>query len=84
MVMVSAERIRSIVADCKNEMEVAHVLRSHKIRYTFSTTTGTLALCVPYRKGTIRIYRTCSRSAPMMVHTIRSGSVNPVPVLYDY
>lgn len=84
MVMVSTERIRSIIAECKTEMDVVHVLRAHKIRYTFSTDTGILAVKVPCRKGSIRIYRTCSRSAPFMVHAVKAG-VNPIPVsYYDY
>ena len=82
MIGVNAERIRSMIADCKTEPEVVAVLRSHKVKYAFTTDTGTLAIRVPCRKGAVRIYRTCSRTSPFMVHSTRSSGVYPVPVLH--
>ena len=81
MIGITPERIRSLISKCHTEMEVASALRSHKVKYTFTTETGFLALRVPCRKGCIRIYRACSRTAPFMVQAIRSGSVHPVPVI---
>ena len=83
MIKVSAARIRSLIAGCMTEMEVTSVLRSHKIRYTFTTETGILSIRIPCRKGSVQVYRTCSRSNPFMVHGIRSNTVYHVPVLYN-
>lgn len=82
MIKVTAARVRSLVTECKTEMEIAHVLRSHKIRYTFTTETGTLTIRIPCHKGCVRVYRTCSRSAPFMVQGTKSTMVFPVPVLH--
>lgn len=74
--LITSARIRSMVSDCKTEMEVASVLRSHKIKYTFATDTGFITIRIPCRKGCIRVYRTCSRSAPFLV---RADNPSPVP-----
>ena len=63
----SASRIRSVVADCKTEIDITLALRSHKIRYSYATDTGYMSIRIPCRKGIVRIYRTCSRSAPFLV-----------------
>lgn len=83
MIKVSTDRIRSLVSGCITEMEVAAVLRSHKIHYTFTTETGILSIRIPCRKGSVQVYRTCSRSNPFAVHGIRSNTVYHVPVLYN-
>lgn len=72
--LVTAERIRSMIADCRTEPDVIRVLRSHKVKYSFATDTGYLSIRIPCKKGYIRIYKTCSRSAPMRITT-----GNPVP-----
>ena len=74
--LITSARVRSLVSDCKTEMEIASVLRSRKIKYSFSTASGFLSIRIPCRKGSIIIYRTCSRSAPFMVK-----SVSPVPFI---
>ena len=71
---VTAERIRSIIADCRTEADVVRSLRYHKIKYAFTTETGYMSIRIPCRKGAVRIYRTCSRSAPL-----RMISSSPLP-----
>lgn len=65
--LISAEKIRSLVSCCTSDMDVIAILRSHKIRYQYTTETGSLSIRIPCRKGTIRIIRTCSRSMPFQV-----------------
>ncbi len=77
--LVNQNRIRSIIADCKTEADIVSALRSHKIKYTFTTETGPLNIRIPCRKGYIRIYRTCSRSAPFLVRNVPPIVYCPVP-----
>lgn len=74
--LITSERVRSLITDCKTEMEVVSVLRSHKIKYSFTTDTGYMNIRIPCRKGCIRIVRVCSRSAPFLV---RADTPSPVP-----
>ena len=79
--LITSDRIRSVIADCKTEIDIVSTLRAHKIRYSFSTDTGILAIRIPCRKGYIRIYKTCSRSAPFTVRTESPAPYNyPFPV----
>lgn len=71
---VTAERLRSIIAECKTEADVVRTLRSHRVRYYFTTETGYMSIKVPCRTGAVHIYRTCSRSAPL-----RMESSSPIP-----
>ena len=85
MIALSVARIRSVISDCKTESDIALTLRSHKIRYHFSTDHGFLQIRIPYRKGYIRIYRTCSRSCPFLVSVVPSVPwFAPVPVVHNY
>lgn len=84
MICITADRVRRMISGCHTEMEVAKALRSHKVKYSFSTDTGVLALRIPCHKGSIRIYRTCSRTSPFMVHTLKNTPCNPVPTFYNY
>ena len=84
MIGISANRVRSLVNDCKTEMDVASILRSHRIKYTFTTETGYLSIRIPCRKGCVRVYRTCDRKNRFMVRGIsRTDMVLPVPVLHN-
>lgn len=84
MIMITAERIRSMIRNCHTEKDVATVLRSHKVRYSFSTDTGFLSIRIPSRKGYIRIYRTCSRSCPFQVSAVAPVPFPfPVPVYHN-
>lgn len=77
---VSVSRLRSMIADCRTNPEIISVLRSHKIRYSYTTETGTLSIKIPCRTGSVRIYRTCSRSAPYMVSAVSPSPFVPAPV----
>ena len=82
MILLSSSRIRSIIADCKTEIDVIAALRYHKIKYTYSTDLGNLSIRIPCRKGYIRIYRTCSKTCPYLVTAVSPTTIYPVPVLY--
>ena len=71
---ITAERLRSMIAECKTEADVVRTLRSHRVKYYFTTETGYMSIKVPVRTGSVHIYRTCSRSAPL-----RMGSSSPLP-----
>lgn len=83
MIMLSSNRIRSIIADCKTERDITQALRNHKVKYTFSTDTGFLSVRIPCKKGYIRIYRTASRSRPFLVSSVPPVPFMPVPVLHN-
>lgn len=76
----NTKRIKAIIAGCRTDADLVGILRSHKIRYSYTTETGTLSVKIPCRKGAIRIYRTCSRSAPYMVTTVSPSPFIPAPV----
>jgi hypothetical protein len=65
--LVSAERIRSIIAGAMTEKEAADILRRHRIRYEYSTAGGSFHIRIPCRSGAVRIVKTASRSAPLVV-----------------
>ena len=67
--LLTADRLRSLVNGAKTEKELESVLRSHKIRYSWTTAPGFTAVKVPIRSGSVYVYRTCSRSAPFMVRS---------------
>jgi len=83
MIGITSARVRAIVTDCTTEMEVAKTLRKHRIKYTFTTETGTLSIRIPCRTGAVRVYRTCSRATRFAVTTVsRKCGISPIPVLY--
>ena len=61
------DKIRSVVSGAKTEQDISLLLRSHKIRFAFTTETGFLSIRIPCRKGCVRVYRVCSRSCPFVV-----------------
>lgn len=63
----TAKRIRSIISDCRTEADVQVVLRSHKIRFSYSTDSGFLSMVVPCMTGKFQVYRSCSRKNPFKV-----------------
>ena len=83
IIAVNPARIRSMIAGCRTERDIESLLRSHKIRYTYTTETGYLSIRIPCRKGCIRIYRTCSRSCPFQVRNDSPVPFLPVPVLHN-
>lgn len=84
LTLPTTKKIRSVIADCKTEKDIELSLRYHKIRYTFTTETGYFSVRIPCRKGIIRIYKTCSRSAPFMIrHEKPVPAWSPVPVYHN-
>ena len=81
--LLSADRLRSIAAAAGTEKELENLLRSHKIRFTWTTTPGYLCARVPCRSGSMLIYRTCSRSVPFAVRSAEpvKAAGYPYPVL---
>lgn len=77
--LLTADRIRAIVADARTEKDVELSLRSHKIRFSYDTGAGFLAFRIPARSGNVLVYRTCSRSAPF-----RAIVAAPAPAGYPY
>lgn len=68
MLMTSA-RIRTAIEGARTEKDIEKALRRHKIRYTYDTRAGFLAIRIAARTGPVLIYRTCSRSAPFAVRS---------------
>lgn len=66
-ILVTAPRIRSILKDARTEKDAAEILRAHRIRYGYSTTGGILHIRIPVRSGSLRVYRTASKAAPLAV-----------------
>jgi hypothetical protein len=65
--LLTAGRIRSIIAGAMTEKDVENSLRAHRIRYTYTTETGYLSIRIPTRSGCVRVYRSASRSAQFLV-----------------
>ena len=77
MTSLTAARVRSVIAGLRTEKDIETALRSHRIRYSYDTTTGFLSFRIPARSGSVRIFRTCSRSCPFQVQTVPA---KPAPV----
>ena len=75
--LLTASRVRSVLGDARTEKDAANALRAHRIRYSFSTVGGVLHIRIPARSGTLRVYRTASRTAPLVV-------TMAAPVPYQY
>lgn len=63
--LLTADRIRSIIAGAINEKDIENALRAHKVRYSYTTAPGYLAIRVPVRSGAVLISRAPARSAPL-------------------
>lgn len=76
--LITADRVRSILDGARTEIDAALALRRHRVRYQFSTAGGFLHIRIPARTGTVIVVRTASRTAPLAV----SASVPAAPVPY--
>jgi len=65
-IMLTADRVRSIIHGARDDKTVLKRLKAHKIKFNVSKTYGT-TIYIPCRTGKIRIYRSCSRSCPYVV-----------------
>lgn len=79
--LLSADRIRSVIAGAMTEKDIEKSLRLHKIKYNYTTAPGYLAIRIPCRSGSVLIARTASRSAPYTVRfSAPDGFPCPVPL----
>ena len=69
MIIITQNRVKTIITGCKTEMDIISALRAHKVKYSFSVETGIMNIAIPCKTGTVRIYRTFSHNAPFMVRT---------------
>ena len=67
MIIITPDRIRSLVSECKTDTDLIASLRRHKIRYKYTTDPGFLSVAIPCRTGKVLVYRTASRSNPFRV-----------------
>lgn len=77
--LLTADRVRAMVAGARTEKDIELLLRSHKVKFSYDTGAGFLAFRIPARSGTVLVYRTCSRSAPFAVR-----AAAPAPSGYPY
>ena len=81
--LITAGRIRSVIADARTEKDLEILLRDRKIRFSYDTSAGFLALRIPARSGPLLVYRTASRSTPFAVRSAATVPVYPAaPRLY--
>ena len=76
-ILITAGRIRSIIAGATTEKEIETALRMHKIRFSYTTAPGFLAIRIPCRTGALLVTRTHGRPRPYM--TPAPGYPHPVP-----
>ena len=74
--IITAARIRSIIADARTERDVTDALRRHRVPYTFTTETGSLSIRIPCRAGAVHVFR--SGSAPVVAPVIPCPFRSPV------
>ena len=77
MIIITKSRVKSIVSECKTDVDLIANLRRHKIRYGYSTDTGFLSVVIPCSTGKVRVYRSASKSNPYKV-----APVSPAPFYY--
>ena len=82
--LLTADRIRAIVADARTEKDIELSLRSHKVRYSYDTRAGFLAFRIPARSGVVLVYRTASRSAPFQVRSVAPVARSAAPLRAGY
>lgn len=71
MIIVTPSRVRSILSDCRTEADVAETLRHHKIKFRYSTDIGFLTIVVPCSSGSVRVYRSSSKTAPIAITRVQ-------------
>lgn len=78
--LITPARVRAILAGTVNERDISDALRRHRVRFSFSTEGGYMHIRIPARSGIIRVYRTASRSGPVIVSGRRPPVIlSPVP-----
>lgn len=77
-ILLTASRVRSVLKDARTEKDAVAALKAHRIRYSFSTVGGVFHIRIPARTGTLRVYRTACKSAPLTV-----AAETPVPYKFS-
>ena len=72
MIIVTTARIKAIIADCKTEADLEATLRHHKLRHNYTTETGFLSCVIPSKTGSIRVYKTASKTNPFKVEPVKA------------
>lgn len=72
MIIVTTARIKAIVADCKTEADLEATLRHHKLRHKYTTETGFMSCVIPSKTGSVRIYKTASKTNPFKVEPVKA------------
>ena len=67
MIIITPNRIKDIITECRTDADLIANLRHHKIRYKYTTETGFLSVVIPCSTGKVRVYKTASRSNPFRV-----------------
>ena len=70
MILITTNRIRSILADCRTNADVAATLRIHKVKFRYDTAPGFLRIVVPTATGTVQIVRRASKTAPFTIDAV--------------
>lgn len=78
MIIITPNRIKDIITECRTDADLIANLRHHKIRYKYTTETGFLSVVIPCSTGKVRVYKTASRSNPFRV-----VPVMPTPFYYN-
>lgn len=78
MIIITPNRIKDIITECRTDADLIANLRHHKIRYKYTTETGFLSVVIPCSTGKVRVYRTASKSNPFRV-----APVMPTPFYYN-
>lgn len=77
--LITADRIRAILADARTEKDAAAALKRHRVRYEYSTAGGCLHLRIPARTGVVTVTRTASRTAPLDIDAAGRRTRTPGP-----
>lgn len=77
--IITSQKIRAIVADCKTDSAILQALRRHAIRFSIDTYTNYFNVKIPAKTGTIRIYNAGSRKKPL--YTVQTQT--PVTLTYS-
>lgn len=72
MIIITPNRIKNIVADCKTDADLVASLRRHKIRFGYTTAGGFLSVEIPCSTGKVRVYRTISKKNTFRVIPVTS------------
>jgi len=71
MVIITPNRVKSIISECKTEADLETTLRYHKLKHKYTTETGFLSCVIPCKTGSVRIYKVASKTNPFVVEAVK-------------